>query len=399
MTIYKRGKTYWMDISVDGRRFRLPLRTTDRREAQRLEKLRISQAQNGGGLLPGKVAKLTITEAAELYLARRESEVSTSTIRLERDALKQVKRHLGDTHIGQITPDSLAVYIQKRKAEKIANRTINIELGSVRRILKQFKLWHIVGDGYRPLPERRDIGRALSPGEELKLFSVAATRAEWSVAFWVSMLTANTSAAGVELRNLRLRDVDLGNKTLFVKVGKNRFRVRAIPMNRTATWAVEQLLQRAHGLGCKEPDHYLIPRRVLGQQYDPTQPPSRWAWRTAWRKLTKEAGLVGLRPHDLRHHAITKLAESSESSEQTIMAIAGHVSREMLEHYSHVRQEAKRKAVAALDHVTITSQLAKWKAAAQKRVNSKNRINTGKRMVGTARFELATPRTPSDSKS
>ena len=43
-----------------------------------------------------------------------------------------------------------------------------------------------------------------------------------------------------------------------------------------------------------------------------------------------------LRPHDLRHHAITKLAESSESSEQTIMAIAGHVSREMLEHYSHI---------------------------------------------------------------
>jgi hypothetical protein len=46
-------------------------------------------------------------------------------------------------------------------------------------------------------------------------------------------------------------------------------------------------------------------------------------------------------PHDLRHHAITKLAESPEASEQTIMAIAGHVSREMLEHYSYVRQEAK----------------------------------------------------------
>jgi len=42
----------------------------------------------------------------------------------------------------------------------------------------------------------------------------------------------------------------------------------------------------------------------------------------------------------LRHHAITKLAESPEAGEQTIMAIAGHVSREMLEHYSHVRQEA-----------------------------------------------------------
>jgi len=30
------------------------------------------------------------------------------------------------------------------------------------------------------------------------------------------------------------------------------------------------------------------------------------------------------------------------------MAIAGHVSRQMLEHYSHVRLEAKRRAVDAL---------------------------------------------------
>lgn len=41
------------------------------------------------------------------------------------------------------------------------------------------------------------------------------------------------------------------------------------------------------------------------------------------------------------------------------MAIAGHVSREMLEHYSHIRQQVKRRAVESLDNVTITSQLAK----------------------------------------
>jgi hypothetical protein len=50
---------------------------------------------------------------------------------------------------------------------------------------------------------------------------------------------------------------------------------------------------------------------------------------------------------------------------QTIMSIAGHVSREMLEHYSHIRQQAKRKAVEALDNVTITSQLAKWGGASE----------------------------------
>ena len=57
--------------------------------------------------------------------------------------------------------------------------------------------------------------------------------------------------------------------------------------------------------------------------------------------------MAGLRFHDLRHHAITELAES-QTSDQTIMAIAGHVSPRMLAHYSHVRVEAKRKALDAL---------------------------------------------------
>jgi len=62
--------------------------------------------------------------------------------------------------------------------------------------------------------------------------------------------------------------------------------------------------------------------------FDPT--PHINSWRTAWRSLTKKAGLPGFRFHDLRHCAITSLAESG-ASDSTIMAIAGQVSRRMLE--------------------------------------------------------------------
>jgi hypothetical protein len=142
-------------------------------------------------------------------------------------------------------PESIAAYIPLRKAESIANRTINIEIGVLSRILKQFKLWHIVGQDYKPLSENKSIGRALTPELERKLFSVASSRPEWSVAFWVSLIAANTTAGGCELRNLRLEDIDIGAKTLGVRVGKNRFRVRTIPMNRTAMWA--------HKLGSNDP--------------------------------------------------------------------------------------------------------------------------------------------------
>ena len=35
-------------------------------------------------------------------------------------------------------------------------------------------------------------------------------------------------------------------------------------------------------------------------------------------------------------------------SEQTIRALAGHVSKQMLERYSHIRTQAKQDAIAAL---------------------------------------------------
>ena len=60
----------------------------------------------------------------------------------------------------------------------------------------------------------------------------------------------------------------------------------------------------------------------------------------------QDAGL-NIRFHDLRHTCITKLAEG-QASEQTLMSIAGHLSRKMLEHYSHIRMEAKRAALDAI---------------------------------------------------
>jgi len=41
------------------------------------------------------------------------------------------------------------------------------------------------------------------------------------------------------------------------------------------------------------------------------------------------------------------LAESG-AGDQTIMDIAGHVSRQMLARYSHIRMEARRKALEAI---------------------------------------------------
>jgi len=76
------------------------------------------------------------------------------------------------------------------------------------------------------------------------------------------------------------------------------------------------------------------------------------SWRKAWRIACKAAG-VRYRPHDMRHTFISRLAENPSVSEQTIKALAGHVSRQMLERYSHIRSEAKQAAIHALEQPTI----------------------------------------------
>jgi len=104
------------------------------------------------------------------------------------------------------------------------------------------------------------------------------------------------------------------------------------------------LRKRAEVLGAASPEHYVFPT-CEHNRIDPTKPQK--TWRTAWRSLTCAAGLKGFRFHDLPHQAVTELAESG-ASDATIMAVAGHLSRQMMEHYSHVRMAAK---LVALEHL------------------------------------------------
>ena len=82
---------------------------------------------------------------------------------------------------------------------------------------------------------------------------------------------------------------------------------------------------------------------------DSSRPFGSWkkAWRTAKKKARVECCI-----HDLRHHFISALAQK-QTPDANIQALSGHMSRKMLEHYSHVRLEAKRRAVESLDTMNV----------------------------------------------
>jgi hypothetical protein len=50
----------------------------------------------------------------------------------------------------------------------------------------------------------------------------------------------------------------------------------------------------------------------------------------------------------MRRTFVSKLA-AGQASDATIMSLAGHLSRRMMEKYSHIHNEANREAVSALD--------------------------------------------------
>ena len=252
-----------------------------------------------------------------------------------------------------------------------------METGVLRRMLKRAKVWNAISEDVKALPEDRGaVAKVLPPDLKRKLFETAASRPEWMVAHCAAVLAVSTTCRGVEIKNLRWQDVDLFGRIATIRRSKTAAGHRTIPLNGDAMAALARLLERARALGSSEPEHYVFPaceERII----DPSPPQKRW--RTAWRKLVAEtakrvggeaaqhalesakglraaiaawkraaAPIRGLRFHDLRHQAITEMAEAG-ASDATLMAVAGHMSRRMLEHYSHVRMAAKRSALEKLE--------------------------------------------------
>jgi integrase len=237
-------------------------------------------------------------------------------------------------------------YQKGRLKDGVSNRTVNMEVGVLRQLLKRAKVWSSISEDIKMLPESdRPVGKVLSTEQKCKLFETAASRDEWLVAYCAAVIAVSTTCRSVELKNLRWQDVDFHKQSMQINRSKTEAGERSLPLNGDAITAFDRLWERAQFIGSTAPEHYVFPTCESGKA-DPLKP--QVSWRSAWRKLTAEAGLKGFRFHDLRHQAITELAESGVA-DATLMAMAGHLSRKMLEHYSHVRMDAKRKAVAALE--------------------------------------------------
>jgi integrase len=221
-------------------------------------------------------------------------------------------------------------------------------------ILRAAKCWGEEEErNYTPLRHvESDVPRAMSPDEQGRWLRTAASRPAWQFVYWYSVLALRTTCSTNELRAIRLADISLtpGIETLQIRRegAKNKFRMRTIPLEtEDVHWAARQLIDRARGLGACLPHHYLFPIAEGRENYNPNRPMSESGLKKRWAEVRGAAGLTWLRPYDLRHTAITRMAEAGTPI-QVIMAFAGHMTLRMQQHYTAISMMAMRSAARSV---------------------------------------------------
>src|SRR5713101_7256664 len=162
MSLWKRGRQYWTDFTVDARRYRKRLGTTNLQVAKRRER-ELLEGAGRGQVSTNEQGPKRLSAAIEAYLAAKRMRCSPRTIELEEERLSLVKKHFGDVPLAAITATTIAGF----------QRTLS-------RVLKSCGRWRALADHVRNLPERqRPVGRALTADERKRLFHAAASNPEW----------------------------------------------------------------------------------------------------------------------------------------------------------------------------------------------------------------------------
>ena len=141
-----------------------------------------------------------------------------------------------------------------------------------------------------------------------------------------------------EVQNLRHKDLrlewkngDIASGELIVSKSKTAAGTgRLIPLSRRARACLTLWLSHFPQANAES---YVFPFHKMGlagnerkpTMYDLDMSRPTGSWRKAWLDACKAAGMR-YRWHDLRHTFVSRLAESPAISEQTIRALAGHVS-------------------------------------------------------------------------
>lgn len=253
--------------------------------------------------------------------------------------LSALRERLGDYSLVAITPAVVAKYRDDRltdpdprfkkqpeKAPRISPATVKSEIDLLSKVLdvaqKEFSI---------TLPAGNPVAGVRKPksnkGRDRRL-----TKTEWdslereckdSGNPWLYpalLLAVETSMRQGELLSLEWKNVDK-KRRLALLLDAEKIKTeepRAVPLSSAALAALETLPKSIDG-------------RVV--------PTDRMTLYKAFERACKRAGIENFRWHDLRHEALSRLAERGDLSVLELAAVSGHKTLQMLKRYTHLQAE------------------------------------------------------------
>ncbi len=356
MAVFQRGEVWWYEFRYLGARIRETSHSPIKSVALRIERERHRQLELGTHGLTKATQPKTFGVVAKAYLLEREAHWQKKTREIHANSLKHLEPHFGKLLLNEIRSEHVSKYQRSRIREGASGRTVNIETNLLRLVLRKAKLWSNLADDVKPLKENSNVGRELSDDEVHRL--LLACKASVSRALYPAVLTSiHTGLRSIELRLLRWHQIDFIEGT--ITVGKSKTEGGEGRLVYLSALAVETLKHWRAQFPAVEPSHAVFPREsyaLKGKKgtfggivvpYRTFHDQPIRSFQTAWRTAKKAAG-VECRWHDLRHSCASRLAAGG-ATDQTLQALLGWMNPKMIERYSHVRAEAKRKAVSVFD--------------------------------------------------
>jgi len=352
-TIYVRNKTYHCDFQCRGRRYRLSLHTTSRREAQRrlkdlFQKVKAGRYAEAGEQNDVKLVlgpePITCRDFFIQYLKIGEREKSSSTHLVDQYRLQAFLRWLvgkGILYLHDVTTQNIEAYLSDF-ARTRTRSTVNRELQLIKACFRRARqLGHIKEDPASALNKikvpRKEM-RTLARKEIEKLLRVCDD-------FWMPRIMGalHTGLRKGEYVNLQVLDVDFELNIMKVVNRSDSERTknaepRYLPID-------HELRPFLHDL-CKDKkssDHVFSSRS--GNRFDAR------ALLTQVKALFKKAGIEGANFHTFRHTYISQLAMTGLDP-LTLQELAGHKDIATTRRYLHFSPEHLKQAQNRLTFIS-----------------------------------------------
>jgi integrase len=240
---------------------------------------------------------------------------------------------LAKLNLSEVTAQRVAEYRDER-LQSVRPATINRELGILRHALGlAHREWGVTirsnpfAEVRRPRNDHpRE--RRLLPGELERLREASKACRNKEIPLIIELAVETAMRRG-EILSIRWANVDLVRRTLHLPVTKNGH-PRTIPLTARAVATLSDLRSLRGG--------------VTGECLTLVSP---LALRLSWVRITKRAGIEGLRFHDLRHEAVSRFFEIGLSTPEVAL-ISGHRDARMLMRYTHLRPEDVAKKLTVL---------------------------------------------------